>query len=221
LEADDLAGARAELPELERVVGEASLNPLAERAARRGLGELADGLADDAYWRQRTWKLVSVIFAGPGANILLAIALPFVAYLIGAPGHVTRTVETVKSGTPATAIGLQPGDTIIAVDGRPTPDFDTVSHEIRGSKGKAITVTVDRRGRMKTLGPIETKKMEGHYALGFSPRFDKVSYGPGGALVHALDDTWNGTKGIITFLPRLFTGAGRKQVSSPVGIVGY
>src|SRR5207302_7154225 len=123
LEADDLPGARAELPELERVVGEASLNPLAERAARRGLGELADGLADDAYWRQRTWKRVSVIFAGPGANILLAIALLFVAYLIGVPGDPLRTVHSVKSNTPAAQIGMQPGVKLVTVNSHTTRTF--------------------------------------------------------------------------------------------------
>jgi regulator of sigma E protease len=221
LEVEDFAAARAALPELERAVDEAKLSPIAERSVGRALGELRDGLSDDAYWKQRTSKRVAVIFAGPGANVLLAIIFPFVAYLIGAPGHVSRSVETVENDTPAAVIGLRPGDTIIAVNGRPTPDFDTVSARIRGSNGKPITVTVVRRGAAKTLGPIRTKEIEGHYALGFRPRLEKLQYGPGRALTHALDDTWTGTKGIITFLPRLVTGEGRKQVSSPVGIVDY
>jgi regulator of sigma E protease len=63
--------------------------------------------------------------------------------------------------------------------------------------------------------------MGDHYAIGFEPGFLKVNYGPGGAFTHAMDDVWRGTKGIVTFLPRLVTGSGRKQVSSPVGIVDY
>ncbi len=222
LEADDLLAAREALPELERAVDEAQLSPVARRAARRGVDELRDGLGNDAYWRQGTWRRVAVIFAGPGTNILLAIALPAVAYLIGAPGDVSRTVKTVKEDTPAESVGLRRGDTIIAIDGRPTPDFTTVSERIRGSNGKRITVTVVRGGGdVKTLGPVRTEKMSGHYALGFEPGWDKTQYGPGGALAHGLEDTWTGTKGIVTFLPRLVTGEGRKQVSSPVGIVDY
>lgn len=222
LEADDLLAAREALPELERAVDEAQLSPVARRAARRGVDELRDGLGGDAYWRQGTWRRVAVIFAGPGTNILLAIALPAVAYLIGAPGDVNRTVKTVKEDTPAASIGLRPGDTIIAIDARPTPDFTTVSERIRGSNGKRITVTVVRRGGgVKTLGPVKTEKISGHYALGFEPGWDEKRYGLGGSLEHGLDDTWTGTKGIVTFLPRLVTGEGRKQVSSPVGIVDY
>ena len=63
--------------------------------------------------------------------------------------------------------------------------------------------------------------MGDHYAIGFEPGFLQVNYGPPGALSHALDDVWRGTTGIVTFLPRLVTGSGRKQVSSPVGIVDY
>src|SRR6266581_840384 len=58
----------------------------AGKAARRAVDELRDGLSDDAYWRQRTWKRIAVIFAGPGVNILLAVALVAAAYMIGLPG---------------------------------------------------------------------------------------------------------------------------------------
>jgi regulator of sigma E protease len=219
LEAGDLTGARAALPELERMVEEAELSPAAGRAARRGLNELRDGLGQDAYWCQDTWKRIAVIFAGPGANILLAIALPTVAYLIGAPGDASRTVKRVEQDTPAVAIGLRPGDTIIAVADRPTTDFASVSQRIRGSQGRPITVTVMRRGDVKVLGPVRTKKVSDHYILGFEPASDEIRYGLGGSLSLSLGRTWEGTKGIVTFLPRLVTPSGRKNVSGPIGIV--
>jgi regulator of sigma E protease len=221
LEADDLDAARDALPELERGVEEAELPPGAERPARRALNELRDGLSRDAYWRQRTWKRVAVIFAGPAANILLAIALPTIAFLIGAPGDVSRTVNVVEEKTPAAAIGLRPGDKIIAVNSTPTPDFESVSERIRGSKGSPVTVTILRRGETMMLGPARTVKSGDRYVLGFQPRLEEINYGLGGALSLSLDRTWEGTKGIITFLPRLVTDTGREQVSSPVGIVDY
>jgi membrane-associated protease RseP (regulator of RpoE activity) len=154
LEADDLDAARDSLPDLERAVQESQLTPAAERAAQRCLTELRDGLSSDAYWRQATWKRVAVIFAGPGTNILLAIALPVVAFMIGAPGDANRSVRRVEANTPAQVIGLQPGDKIVAVNGRPTPDFSAISRRIRGSGGKPTTVTVVRHGDAGTLGPI-------------------------------------------------------------------
>jgi regulator of sigma E protease len=218
LEAGDLAAARDALPELERAVDAAELTPAAARAAERCLTELRDGLGDDAYWRQSTGKRIAVIFAGPGTNILIAIALIFVAYLIGAPGDTNTTVKRVETNTPAQAVGLRPGDTIVEVNNRPTPNFDAVSAAIRGSKGKPITVTILRRGRAETLGPVRTKKIGDRYALGFEPGWETQQYGVVGALSHSLGDNWRAAKATVTFLPRLVTNSGRKQVSGPIGI---
>jgi len=219
LEANDLDSARDALPELERAVEEATLSPSAGKAARRSVEEVQDGLSSDAYWRQRTWKRVAVIFAGPGVNIVVAIVLVALGYLLGVPGDPDRTVKNVKANTPAASVGLHAGDTIIAVNGSETPNFDTVSRLIRASKGKPITVTVLRNGKAVTLGPVRTKQIGSRWALGFQPGWKEVSYGPVKALTKSLSVTWETTKATITFLPRLATGAGRKQVSSPVGIV--
>ena len=218
LEAGDLTAARDLLPELEQAVAEAELTPAAARAAERCLNELRDGLGEDAYWRQRTWKRIAVIFAGPGTNILIAIALPFVAYLIGAPGNVNTTVKSIESDSPAQAIALRPGDMIVEVNNKPTPEFDDVSRAIRGSNGRAITVTILRNGKAMMLGPVRTKKIGDRYALGFVPGWDTRQYGAWGALTHSVGDSWRATKATITFLPRLVTSSGRKEVSGPIGI---
>jgi regulator of sigma E protease len=219
LEAGDLDGARDAVPELERAVEEASLSPAAAKAARRSVDELRDALSPDAYWRQKTWKRIAVIFAGPGVNIALAIVLVALGYVFGVPGAADRMVRNVKPNTPAAAVGLRPGDRIIAVNGRPTPNFDAVSQLIRGSKGKPTTVTVFRNGKPITLGPVRTRKIGDRWALGFEPGWQEIKDGPGGALTHSLSTTWGATKATVTFLPRLLTGSGRKEVSSPVGIV--
>jgi regulator of sigma E protease len=219
LEVGDLAGAREHLPELERAVAESELSPAAARAAERCVNELRDGLGEDAYWRQRTWKRIAVIFAGPGANILVALALPFIAYMIGAPGDLNTTVKKVEPNTPAQAMGLRPGDTIVSVNTQQTPTFDNVSHAIRTSNGRLISLTVLRGAKAKMLGPARPKKSGGRYVLGFEPGWDTTKYGPGGALLHSLDDNWRATRATITFLPRIVTNSGRKEVSGPTGIV--
>jgi regulator of sigma E protease len=221
LEVGDHVAARVALPELVQAVDEAELTSGAKKLARRALTELDDALSTDAYWRQRTWKRIAVIFAGPGMNIVLAVLLIALAYMIGVPGNADRTVKTVKEGTPAAHISLKSGDKIIAINSMPTPNFDAVSQLIRESKGKAITITVIRGGRPLTLGPVKTKKMGDRWALGFMPGWQELQYGPPAALSHALDDTWEATRATITFIPRLITGSGTKDVSSPVGIVDY
>ncbi|MDQ2968065.1 MAG: RIP metalloprotease RseP [Actinomycetota bacterium] len=219
LDAGDLDGARDALPELERAVEEASLSPAAAKAARRSVDELRDALSPDAYWRQRTWKRIAVIFAGPGVNIVLAVVLVALGYMFGVPGDADRSVRKVKPNTPASSVGLQPGDRIVAVNGRETPNFDAVSQLIRASKGKPITIIVQRDGKTRMLGPVRTRKIGDRWALGFEPGWKEIKYGPIAALAHGLRTTWAATKATVTFLPRLVTGSGRKAVSSPVGIV--
>src|SRR3712207_5766547 len=96
----EMPAARAELPELEAAVARAELSPQAARGAQRALNDLRDGLGDDAYWRQRTWKKVAVIAAGPATNLIFAVVLLAAVYAIGVPVDTTRTVETVLSGSP-------------------------------------------------------------------------------------------------------------------------
>ena len=218
LEAGELDGARDALPELEAAVREAELSPSSRRLSTRALTELSDGLAPDAYWRQRTWKRIAVIFAGPGMNLVIALLLPTIAFMIGAPGKTNRVVKKVDSDHPAAQMGLRPGDQIVAVNGVPTPDYDALSHSIKGSKGEPITVTVLRHGQRLTLGPARPVKEGGRYILGFEPGWKTTKLGLGGAFGRSVRDNLRVARATVTFLPRLFTDAGRKNVSGPVGI---
>ena len=112
----DLDQARAALPELERATAEANLSPQAAKAAERGLSDLRDGLADDAYWRASTWKRIVVILAGPAANIVFAVIVFSFLFMFGG-GKATTTVHDVLPGKPAVTAGLRPGDRIVAIDG--------------------------------------------------------------------------------------------------------
>jgi regulator of sigma E protease len=218
LDAFDLEGALAALPELEQAVEEAQLSASARRLAFRALTELRDSLAPDAYWRQRTWKRISVIFAGPGANLLIALLLPMIAFMIGAPGKTIRVVKRVDSNHPAARIGLRPGDEIVGINGTKTSDYASLSRAIKGSGGRPITVTVVRDGMPRILGPARAVKEDGRYILGFEPAWHTDQLSPWAALGKSAGDNWRAAKATITFLPRLFTNNGRKNVSGVVGI---
>ena len=211
--------ARVALREVEDGLGDAKLTAGAERSAQRGLNEIGDALSPEAYWRQRTWKRVAVIFAGPGANLLFAIVLLTVVYMLGAAVDATRKVDKVSPGTPAAAIGLRAGDEIIAIDRKPVRKYTQMSRAIRGSHGHPILLSVLRGGRERDLGPTPTKKIHGHWALGFSVRVEYRRYGPGRAAVLASQDVGRATKLIATSLVHLTRRSERKQISSPVGIV--
>jgi regulator of sigma E protease len=216
----ELEPARDALPELDRAVKEASLSANARRSAERGLRELVDALGADAYWRQRTWKRLAVIGAGPGTNLLFAIVVLAAVYMIGIPADVSRRVDQVDAQMPAAAAGLRPGDTIIGVNRVATNTFDDVRDAIRGSKGAPLVLSVIRKGRYVELRPARAKKTDGNYVLGFRPSVIRYKrYDPASAIGLACKDTWLATTAMASWISHLVGGSGRKDVSSTVGIV--
>jgi regulator of sigma E protease len=208
----DIDGARELMPELEQALDEASVGPHATRAARRGIAELKDGLGMDAYWRQKTWKKVIVIFAGPGTNLLFAIVLFTALFVVGSGGYrlgfsletSDPVVHAVRADHPAARMGLRPGDTIVKVNGVKVEHAEDIPPLIERSRGRPITITVRRNGQQLPLGPARPKS---------EPRLSVPT-----ASWESLRLTGVITKEIGASLTRLVRGE-RKEVSSPVGIV--
>jgi regulator of sigma E protease len=208
--------ARAALPDLHAAVGRSDLSEGARRSASRALTELDDGLAPDAYWRAPVWKRVAVILAGPATNLVFAIALLTVVFMLGVPDAVSPRVDKVDPGTPAARI-LQPGDEIVAINGGPVPP-DEISSRIRTSGGRPVELVVVRGSQRVTVSARPQLK-EGTYRLGFVLSLEYRKYGPLSAVKLAGGRTWEVTKAIGASLGRIVTGSGRKDVASPVGIV--
>jgi len=221
LELEDYDAARRAYPELEQEVGAADLSPRARRSAQRALREVEEGTAPDAYWRAPTWKRVSVIAAGPAANIVIAFLILFVVFAVsgGPSSRATAEVAAVEKGTPAAAAGLQAGDRVIAVDGRPTRTFAAVSSVIRSSKGSPVTLTVRRDGRRVTVGPRPTIFRHRHWIFGFEPAIQRIPYTTGRAASTAGSDLLDVVSGTAAGMSSLFSSHGRSDLSGPVGIV--
>jgi regulator of sigma E protease len=216
LDEERLQDARARLGDLRTAVERSDLSDPARKSAERGLTDTDDAVADDAYWRAPVWKRVTVIAAGPVTNLVFAVILLAVVFMLGVPSKVDRTIATVDPGTPAAEI-VRPGDTIVAIDGQPV-EGDQISEKIRGSNGDPVSLTVERGGTELTV-QARPRLIEGAYRLGFTLGVIYESYGPWDALKLAGERTWEATSAIGASLGRIVTGEGRKDVASPVGIV--
>ncbi len=180
------------------------------------LADVRDGLSPDAYWRQRAWKKVLVIFAGPGTNALFAILIFAVLFMVGG-GKATTTVAEVLAKSPAAQMGVRSGDRILAVSGQRVANPSDIPRIISHSGGRGVTLLISRDGRTVTLGPTRPEKTGGVYRLGF------VLKGKGLAAPAALKESVRLTafvsRDIVTSLGNIVHRKGREDISSPVGIV--
>lgn len=215
LEQGDLERAKRDLEPLREALADASLSPAATRFARRGLEELDDALAPDAYWRQSTWKRLIVIGAGPVTNILVAVLIFASLYMLNLyrlgfqvaankSGATTTHVERVLANSPAKRSGLRPGDVVLAVNGQKV-DGTNLTKRIGGSGGRPIALTVRREGKVVRLRAV--KPMNEADSL---PAAVVDSVRLTGRIIDQI---------VVKGIGRLFVGKGGSQVSGPVGIV--
>jgi len=201
--------------ELHAFAGAARSADVSSKALERGVKQLGDGLSDEAYWRQATWRRVFAIAAGPVTNLVFAVLL-FAVVFMAAGGAATTTVEKVFEGRPAQEIGLQPGDRILEINGvRVRPAM--ITERIKGSGGRPLTLVVSRNGQRVVLGPVRPQLDEGDYRLGFQLRARPL--GPLESFQESVTLTGRLTKEIGKSLGNVVHKEGRDQISSPVGIV--
>ena len=182
------------------------------------LEELEWALAPDAYWRQKAWKKIVVIAAGPLTNVAVALILLVVFFMLGA-FKPTRVVEQVLRGHPAAAAGLRAHDRIVSIAGHPAMP-ETISKEINATHGGPFTLVVIRSGHRVTVGPLRARLDQGAYRIGF---LIKGVMGPGDsfptACWHAVRIVGLFTSETVKSLAGLVVGHGTRNVSSAVGIV--
>ncbi len=142
-----------------------------------------------------------MIGAGPATNVLVAVLLFVVVFMLGS-SVATRTVERVVSGKPAATAGMRPGDRIVRVGGAAVQP-DGIATHINATAGRPFTIVVLRGGRRVALGPLRAQLDQGVYRVGFQIR--AVS-GPGESLPAAVVDALRVTGSVTSDTVRSIAG---------------
>jgi regulator of sigma E protease len=79
--------------------------------------EMPPEVVERAYFRQKVWKRIVVIAAGPAVNIVLAFVILWGLYAFTTLTFTQPAVEKLTAASPAAQV-LKPGDRIVSVDGR-------------------------------------------------------------------------------------------------------
>jgi regulator of sigma E protease len=145
--------------------------------------ELAPEDRGRGFLEQPPWKKGLIAFAGPAANLVLAVVLYFIVF--AAPHQeLAAQVGYVKPQSPAAVAGLRYGDRITAIDGQPIQGWSDLQEAIRAHAGEPLQLQVSRGGRTEELrivpavhevtGPIETVK-HGRIGIAAVPRTAEIT----------------------------------------------
>jgi regulator of sigma E protease len=111
------------------------------------------------------WKEVLVAVAGPLMNVVLAVVLAVILYLVPSArfGETPAVIDVVLPGGAAAEAGILPGDRVVSVNGRTVQSWTEMSVEIQISGGK------------RTLLGIERATTNGVMELSLVPKRDEVT----------------------------------------------
>jgi membrane-associated protease RseP (regulator of RpoE activity) len=189
------------------------------------------------------WQRSIVLAAGSITHFLVAILLTWmvlVAIGIGT-GQATTTIDrtvplTAGAASPAQTGGLEGGDQIVAVAGRPVNSFDELRAALSDKGGKRITIEYVRDGERRSTTVVAASQ-DGRGFLGFQPTEATRRIGVLAAIPESVElfwrttvDTVKGLGGFVTGLadrmsgpqaaPSGGGGGGGAVSGGPVGIVG-
>lgn len=198
--------------------------------------EVPPEIEDRAYYKQKVWKRVVVIGAGPAMNFLVAFLLLWGIFWINGLSDATTQVGKVTAGSPAAHV-LKKGETVVAVDGK-RGELQTLSSQIGTHKcagtptagclaatPAVLTVrsVVNENGTLRTV--TRTVEARPRYdpdnkrtLLGFQFATRQIPVGPVDAAGRSISAMWElGTKTVTSIGKLFYSSEARKQVSGVVG----
>lgn len=142
--------------------GTGFVSQMIEDGRQSSAESIPEGEEDRAFYKQAVWKRLLIMLGGPFMNfVIAAVCFAIVAFGFGVYQPTTTVSDVyecvVPAGTeevpdecpepaPGFAAGLQPGDTVTAVNGAAISGWDELQGTIRESVGEPITLTVERNG---------------------------------------------------------------------------
>lgn len=120
-------------------------------SAERAINILADARPETilrefkarAFPTQRLAKRFAIVLAGPAANLIFAPLLLTAVFMIGVP-QVLPVVGKVNPGLPAARAGIQTGDRVVSVDGKPVDMWVKLAEIVESSGGAPLRLVVER-----------------------------------------------------------------------------
>ena len=157
---------------------------------------------------------IAIVAAGPGFNLLLAVFLLMIVFLLYGVPVVSTQIGNVEKGSPAEIAGIQKGDRIIAVNGRSVDSWETLSAAIKESEGKPLKLRVLRNSQEVEVA-VEPRKKEAlnifgerrdEWMIGIGSQVTIEKGNTGLSIIKAFTQTYEYAKLTLVALFKMVTG---------------
>jgi regulator of sigma E protease len=184
--------------------------------------EFEDELGPGSFRAKSVWTRIAVVAAGPLMNVVLSVLLiATAAWAYGVPQRVTNAIASVRPGWPAAEAGLRPGDRIVAIDGTPTADGETMVRTIHRSAGRPLRLTVQRGDEHFQV--VVTPRLDPQLGVGITgitPAVQRRRFAPHEALAWGVVQTVRSMREVVRGVARLVgSGDVLEELAGPVGAV--
>jgi regulator of sigma E protease len=199
---------------------------------RSGLTTMTASERRESFHHKSVARRAAIVAAGPIANFILAILIFAAIFVFYGKPSTSARVDAIQPESAAAAAGFQPGDTVVAIDGRPIQTFAEMQRVVSTNAGQQLTVTIDRGGaRVDLKATPALREIKDNFGnthrigvLGItrsmSPtdaKLEKVGVLP--ALKMGVEETWFVIERTLTYLGGVIVGReAADQLGGPIRI---
>ena len=178
------------------------------------------------------YQRVLIVFAGPLANFLLAIAIFFSVYTFVGKDFTPAIINEVQKDSPAMEAGLKNNDIIVSIDGNKVKSIMEVSKFIMMSTDEFIDFIISRSNQNLTykikpkivaskdnLGNKINKRIVGIKLGAYNNEINHVKLGPVKAIYYAISEVYYVCSSSLKYLGSILKGSGdSSQLGGPIRI---
>jgi regulator of sigma E protease len=108
----------------------------------------------ETFQAKKLWQRFIIVAAGPITNFLFAILVYVALFASYGVPRTPAVVPSVEPGSPAAIAGFQPGDRIVAIEGRQIGRFEDFHRTVLLHPGQPLRFELDRQGRLVEVAAV-------------------------------------------------------------------
>jgi membrane-associated protease RseP (regulator of RpoE activity) len=200
-----------------------------------------------AMFRQKVWKRVAVLFAGPGMNFIIGLVIIYgiavswglpnlnqpTTAVVGETACVAPQLSKTEMGQctgpgPAALAGIRPGDTVVKVGDKPVATFEEMVFTVQRD-GTEFTTVVDVTRTQRFTSEADTPANVGAVGIGAPDPLAWAQYNPVSAVPATFAFTGDLAVELGKALAKIPTkigalvesiGGGERDPETPISVVG-